>query len=89
MQDLTPFIGGIYGWITHRSGAETNPTDSGFSPIVGLGANLNVTDNITIRPEFEYVPSIGNGDRSAEPGPDDTTADVDVLAATLSVIWRF
>ena len=58
-------MGGIYGWIDH-DGTSTEHDSSGLSPIVGIGAELDLSDQLSVRAEFEYVNDIGQGNISEE-----------------------
>ena len=64
-------------------------TDVGVSPIVGIGTALHITENMSVRGEVEYVPRIGQGHRSSTGGLTTTTGDIDIVAGTISVLWRF
>ena len=77
----------LYGWVDVENSSTSN-TDSGVSAIVGLGVNLNLTDQATVRLEGEFVPSVGQGGGGTESN-ETTTADLDVFAFTVSFLYRF
>ena len=82
--------GFLYGWVEAEGESSTTTTDSGISAIVGLGANLHLTDQISVRLEGEYVPDIGQTDRDSGNFEGETTnATMDVFAFTVSFLYRF
>ena len=78
-------VGGIYGWIDHEDTA-TGADSSGLSPIAGIGAEFDLSDQLTVRGEMEYVNDIGQGEQGFD---SDKSGSLDVLSFTASALWRF
>ena len=79
--------GALWGWM-NQDGTSTENDSSGFSPLLGLGAEINISDAFAIRTEVEYVPNVGDG-KLESPGSESSQARVDVVTGTASLIWKF
>lgn len=77
-------VGGIYGWLkeTDYDAFPDGVTEDGLAAILGAGVDLNVTENIVLRTEFEYIPSFADG----EDDTGDETASVDLASTSMSLI---
>ena len=81
--------GAFFGWIQGSDVSDmTHTTEFGVSPVLGVGASIDLGSNAAVRLEMEYVPHVGDGNLTDVTG-ETTTGDVDVLAFTVSVLWRF
>ena len=75
--------GGMFGWIDQNDTSKGEDS-SGFSPIAGIGAEFDLSDQLSVRAEVEYVNNVGDGSPN-----DDTEGHVDVMAVTVGGLWRF
>lgn len=103
-------IGGFWGILQEEDpfndsivpeGSEGNEfTDHGVSFMAGAGFIFDLSRNVSLRGEVEWVPDIGLGDRECSPQtdqagacPDDVytgkTAEIDIINSSLSLIWNF
>ena len=93
--------GGIYGWLDQFDPG--NPVASNFgqrfgedglSLLLGGGINFDLTQNISLRGELEFMPDFADGRTESSASSDDDqrtgkTADVDIIATSASLIWWF
>jgi opacity protein-like surface antigen len=95
--------GGIYGWLDEYDrpnlpgslGERIGEHDLTY--MVGGGINFDLTQNISLRGEVEFMPDFAGGrpgiaDRSVlalDDGVTGQTADVDIIATSASFIWWF
>jgi hypothetical protein len=92
--------GGIYGWLDEFDAG--NPTSSpfgthfgenGLSPLAGGGLNFDLTTNVSLRGEVEWMPGFADGNPAITSNLDDRdtgeTADLDIIATSASLIWWF
>ena len=75
--------GGMYGWVDQQN-TSSDGDGSGFSPIAGIGAMFDLSDQLSVRGEVEYVNNVGDGSPNK---PD--AGHVDVLSFTIGALWRF
>jgi len=94
-------VGGVYGWLDEVEDGDFPGSDDfnhidedGFSLLVGAGMNFDITKNVTIRGEVEWIPNVGDGTvGNADDNFDDSelgeTADIDIIASSVNFIWWF
>lgn len=78
-RDFYPYIKlGAAAW--HGETTGLNPVDTnGFSPLLGMGLSYLLTDNLSLRAEYQFTQSLG----------DTSTGYANHHLTTLGVSWRF
>jgi hypothetical protein len=82
--------GAFYGEITETEGQDHSivKEENGISPIFGIGGQFQASPNFSIRVETEYIPNAGDGTDFNDDDNNNNTGDVDVLLATINLIWH-
>jgi hypothetical protein len=62
--------------------------EDGISPIFGIGGQFQASPNFSIRVETEYIPNAGDGTNHPDGDDDNNTGEIDVLLATINLIWH-
>jgi hypothetical protein len=85
-------LGGMYGWIDGNSANSddgSDASDSGVSPVVGVGVQHMMAGGMGIRVEANWIPSVGDGTRDADTGRSGDNIVADIFAVSVNGVARF
>jgi OOP family OmpA-OmpF porin len=90
-------IGGVYGWLDETAINEAEGQqhfgEDGLSALVGGGLMFDITKNISLRGEVEWIPDFADGTAGFDEDDDEpeegATGDVDIIASSVNIIWWF
>lgn len=70
---------GVYRGVVKGGGVFAGRNESNYGPTYGVGAQLDLTQNLALRGEWQAFPGVGGS----------TITDSDVNVLSVSALWRF